>query len=217
MVNLNTFFDGMSKSLLRAAHAKAFGHKGLLNNALIQSEVLSYYADKKRVVELFSKMESWQRRCLNLIYHSGSRGLTFNELRLTIPVSKNRDLQSFLLNMCRDYVLWRGSTANAAVYFGFADFMGCFDVQPEVELQNNAGYASFQNLVDWHICLVLSYAMRKELKVNSNGTIHRRSYQICADSFVTAKQISERAAEMNCLSFSISWWPMVGWNWKTPS
>ncbi|MCQ2122584.1 MAG: hypothetical protein MJZ25_00185 [Fibrobacter sp.] len=210
MVNLNTFFDGMSKPLLRAAHVRAFGPKGLLNNALIQSEVLSYYSDKKRVVELFSKMESWQRRCLNLIYHSGSRGLAFNELRLTIPVSKNRELQSFLLNMCRDYVLWRGASANNAVYFGFADFMGCFDIPVEVEVQNNSGYSAYQNLLDWHISLVLSYAMRKELKVNSNGTIHRRSYQICADSFATAKQISERAAE-NELSLIFNFLVVNGW------
>lgn len=195
MINLNTFFDGMSKSLLRAAHAKAYGQKGLLNNALIQSEVISYYANKNRVVDLFSKMESWQRRCLNLIYHSGSRGLTFNELRLTVPVSKSRDLQSFLLDMCRDYVLWRGTTASSTVYFGFSDFMGSFEESAGTELQNNAGFVSFQNLLDWHICLVLSYAMRKELKVNSNGTIHSRSKQICVDSFASAKQISDRAAE----------------------
>ncbi len=195
MFNLNTFFDGMSKSLLRAAHAKAFGHKGLLNNALIQSEVLSFYTNKERVKDLFSKMEPWQRRCLNLVYHSGSRGLTYNELRLTIPVSKNRELQSFLLNMCREYVMWRSSSANAAVYYGFADFMGSFVEFNEVELNHKTGFVSYQNLMDWHLCLVLSYAMRKELKINSNGTIHRRSYQICTDAIVAAKQVSERAAE----------------------
>ena len=43
MFDLNAFFDGMSKPLLRNAHAKAFGHKGLLNNALIQNETLSFY------------------------------------------------------------------------------------------------------------------------------------------------------------------------------
>lgn len=195
MFNLNTFFDGMSKSLLRAAHAKAFGHKGLLNNALIQSEVLSFYTNKERVKDLFSKMEPWQRRCLSLVYHSGSRGLTYNELRLTIPVSKNRELQSFLLEMCRNYVMWRSSSNSAAVYFGFADFMGSFAEAFEEVPSSKSGYVSYQNLMDWHVCLVLSYAMRKELKVNSNGTIHRRSYQICTDAIVAAKQVSERAAE----------------------
>lgn len=210
MFDLNTFFDGMSKPILRAAHAKAYGHQGLLNNALIQSEVVSYYSNKKRVAELFSKMESWQQRCLNLIYHSGSRGLSFNELRLTIPVSKNRDLQAFLLNMCREYLLWRSSSANSAVYYGFADFMGCFTIASEVAVQNNVGFVSFQNLLDWHVCLVLSYAMRKELKINTNGTIHRRSYQICVDAFLASKQISERAAE-NELSLIFNF--MIANNW----
>lgn len=195
MFNLNTFFDGMSKSLLRAAHAKAYGHKGLLNNALIQSEVLSYYANKNRVEELFSKMEPWQRRCLNLVYHSGSRGLTYNELRLTVPVGKNRELQSFLLNMCREYVIWRSSSASTAVYFGFTDFLGRFNEACEDVACNKSSYISYHNLLDWHVCVVLSYAMRKELKINSNGTIHRRSYQICADALVAAKQVSDRAAE----------------------
>lgn len=210
MFDLNTFFDGMSKPILRAAHAKAYGHKGLLNNALIQSEAVSFYSGKKRVAEMFSKMESWQQRCLNLIYHSGSRGLTYNELRLTVPVSKNRDLQSFLLNMCREYLLWRSSSSTSAVYYGFSDFMGCFDIPSEIELQNNAGYVSYQNLLDWHVCLVLSYAMRKELKVNTNGTIHRRSYQICTDAFVSAKQISEKAAE-NELTLIFNFMVANGW------
>ncbi len=195
MFDLNTFFDGMSKPLLRAAHAKAFGHKGLLNNALIQSEALSFYANKKRAVEMFGKMEPWQCRCLNLLYHSGSRGLTFNELRLTVPVSKSKDLQAFLLEMCRQYLLWRTSSVGSAVYYGFSDFLGCFDIPSEAGVQPGQNFVAFQNLLDWHICLVLSYAMRKELKVNSNGTIHRRGYQMCLDSMAAAKQISERAAE----------------------
>lgn len=185
----------MSKSLLRAAHAKAFGHKGLLNNALIQTDVLSFYTSKSRVEELFSKMEPWQRRCLNLVYHSGARGLTFNELRLTVPVSKNRELQSFLLKMCREYIVWRSSSTTSPVYFGFTDFTGCFvEVGGEIAASKSS-FVCYQNLLDWHVCLVLSYGMRKELKVNTNGTIHRRSYQICTDALVTAKHVSERAAE----------------------
>ena len=60
MLDLNAFFDGMSKPLLRAAHAKAFGKKGLLNNALILRETLDFFCDKERVVTLFSKMEAPQ-------------------------------------------------------------------------------------------------------------------------------------------------------------
>ena len=69
MLDLFSYFDGMSKSLLRDVHAKAYGKKGLLNNALIQSEVMSYFSDKNRAAEKFAAMEPWQRRTLNLIYH----------------------------------------------------------------------------------------------------------------------------------------------------
>ena len=92
MLDLFSYFDGMSKSLLRDVHAKTNNKKGLLNNALIQSEVMSYFSDKNRAAEKFAAMEPWQRRTLNLIYHSVSRGLTFNELRLTVHVSKEKDL-----------------------------------------------------------------------------------------------------------------------------
>ena len=138
MFDLNAFFDGMSKPLLRNAHAKAFGHKGLLNNALIQNETLSFYNDKNRVATLCEKMEPWQHRCMELIYNSASRGLTYNELRLTVPVSKARDLQTFLLSMCREYLLWRTAVGNTTVYYGFSNFTGCFDL-PVTPLESVSG------------------------------------------------------------------------------
>lgn len=195
MFDLNAFFDGMSKPLLRNVHAKAFGHKGLLNNALIQSEALSHFNNKDRVKDLFEKMNPWQRRCLNLLYHSGSRGLTFNELRLTVPVSESQHLQDFLLSMCREFLLWRSPSSGTMVYYGFSNFVGCFEIECDEVACTPASFQSFGNLIDWHICLILSFAMRKELKVNSNNTIHRRSYQICLDSLLSAKQMSEKAAE----------------------
>ena len=131
MLDLYSFFDGMSKPLLRDVHAKAYGKKGLLNNALIQSEVMSFFSDKARAASLFEKMEPWQRRCMNLLYHSGPRGLTYNELRLTVPVSKNKELRAFLLEMCREFLIWRSQTSGTAVYRGFADFARCFEIKPQ--------------------------------------------------------------------------------------
>lgn len=195
MIVLNDFFEGMSKQLLRGVHARAFGQKGLLNNTLMQSEVLKHFADKKRVAEMVSKMEPWQQRCLSLVYRSGNRGLSLTELRLTVPVSKSRDLQKFLLSMCREYLLWRTASGNNYVYYGFSDFYPCMKLDSEEVSSSLNSFAAYQNLLDWHICQVLSHAMRKELKVNSSGSIHRRSYQICVDSFAAAKQMSDRAAE----------------------
>lgn len=210
MLDLNAFFDGMSKPLLRNAHAKAFGCKGLLNNALIQSETLSYYENKDRVTDLFSKMEPWQQRCLEYIYNSASRGLTLNEIRLTVPVGKAKDLQKFLLDMCREYVLWRTPSGNSTAYFGFSNFVGCIDFRVTTELSSSTKFVSAQNLIDWHICLVLSYAMRKGLKVNTNGSIHRRSYQECVDSFLIGKQVSDSVAE-NELALIFNFLTSNGW------
>ncbi|SIO40547.1 hypothetical protein [Fibrobacter sp. UWB11] len=210
MFDLNAFFDGMSKPLLRNAHAKAFGKKGLLNNALIQSETLSFYSDKERVAGLFSKMEMWQRRCLNLIYNSGSRGLAFNELRLTVPVSKNRELQTFLLTMCREYVIYRSFVGGTPIYMGFGDFVGCFDIKPEGEIDTVSPLISFQNLLDWHICIVLANAKKKQLRINANGTLHRRGRQICAEAFTSSRHVSEKACEHE-ISLIFSFLVQNGW------
>ena len=210
MFDLNAFFEGMSKPLLRNAHAKAFGHKGLLNNALIQDETLSFYNDKDRVAGLFQKMEPWQRNCMVLIYNSASRGLTFNELRLTVPVSKCRDLQNFLLEMCREYVLWRSPSTSTSVYYGFANFVDVFSIPLEDAPAIKGADTFYQNLIDWHICEVLAFAMTGELKVNNSNLLHRRSYQICTDAFTSAKRISEKAAE-NELSLIFSFLTGNGW------
>ena len=210
MFDLSSFFDGMSKPLLRNAHAKAFGKKGLLNNALIQSETLSYYSDKERVAGLFSKMEMWQRRCLNLIYHSGSRGLAFNELRLTVPVGKSRELQMFLLAMCREYILCRSFVGGTPIYAGFSDFVDCFEIPVEGEIDTNSPLISYQNLLDWHICVVLANAKKKQLRINTNGTLHRRGRQICAEVFTSANRVSEKTSESE-ISLIFSFLVQKGW------
>lgn len=210
MFDLNAFFEGMSKPLLRNAHAKAFGHKGLLNNALIQDETLGYYNDNVRVAGLFQKMEPWQRHCMVLIYNSASRGLTFNELRLTVPVSKCRDLQNFLLEMCREYVLWRSPSASTSVYYGFANFIDIFSMPLEDAPAVKGADIFYQNLIDWHICEVLALGMTGELKVNNSNLLHRRSYQICTDAFTSTKRISEKTAE-NELSLIFNFLTANGW------
>lgn len=209
MLDLNAFFDGMSKPLLRAAHAKAFGKKGLLNNALILQETLDYFCDKERIASLFSKMEPWQRHCLNLLYHSGNRGLTFNELRLTIPANKNRDLQNFLLQMCREFVLWRSFTSTA-VYQGFSNFMGCFELDEATDVDNASPVFSYNRMLDWHVCYVLSLAQRRELRINTNGTLHRRGRMLCAETFTMARRVSEKAVE-NEITLIFSFLTQNGW------
>lgn len=194
MLDLFSYFDGMSKSLLRDVHAKAYGKKGLLNNALIQSEVMSFFSDKNRAVEKFAAMEPWQRRVLNLIYHSVSRGLTYNELRLTVHVSKEKELRKFLLAMCRDFLIWRSNSTGAAVYQGFSDFSRCFEIKADEPAGLDRNLVDYGNLLNWHICMVLSLAKKGELRVNTNGTLHRRSFQICTSAFTAASKISEKAA-----------------------
>lgn len=195
MLDLCSFFDGMSKPLLREVHARAYGKKGLLNNSLIQSEVVSFFSDADRVGSLFAKMEPWQRRCINLIYHSASRGLSYNELRLTVPVGKNRELQSFLLSMCREFIIWRSFVSGSPVYCGFRNFIGNFEIESEESIDLTKPTVGYGNLIDWHVCYILSLAQKGELKVNSNGTLHRRSYQLCIAALTYAAKISEKVAE----------------------
>lgn len=195
MLDLSAFFEGMSKPMLRDVHARAYGKKGLLNNALIQAEVLAFFSERDRVVSIFSKMELWQRRCLNLIYHSASRGLSFNELRLTIPVSKSNDLQVFLLSMCREFLLWRSYSAGTAIYCGFKNFVGCFEILSDEIVDLSRSSLGYGNMLDFHICTVLALAKKGELRINSNGSLHRRSYQMCVSAFTSAHKLSEKAAE----------------------
>ena len=164
MFDLKSFFDGMSKPLLRDVHARAYGKKGLLNNALIQSEVLTYFSDRDRVAKLFAHMEPWQKRCLNLVYHSASRGLTYNELRLTVPVAKNKELRTFLLQMCREFLLWRSQASGVAVYHGFTDFAHSFEIELQGAPESSKPYQEYgsllaldKNRIHWTMLLVCVY------------------------------------------------------------
>jgi hypothetical protein len=217
MMNLAEFFDGMSKSMLRDVHAMAYGKKGLLNNALIQSEVLSFYSGHERLQSLRQKLEPWQRHCLDLIYLSGSRGLSYNELRLSVPAAKSAELQKFLISLCRQFLVWRSSTANTVVYYGFRDFEECIKFIPEPVDPSRGTHVGYSTMLDWHVCKVLGLAQRGELKINGNGSIHRRGRQLCLDSFVSASKLWTNAAETELvLIFSFltqnRWLELVGTN-----
>ena len=210
MLDLRDFFEGMSKSMLRDVHAHAYGKKGLLNNALIQAEVQEYFSDSNRVQLIFAQMEPWQRRCLNLIYRSGGRGLSFNELRLTIPVSKSTDLQTFLLSMCREYVLWRSYVSGTAIYFGFRNFVGYFEIPSEETIDLTKPSDGYGNRLDFHVCMVLALAKKGELKINANGTLHRRSRQICMEAIASSSCVSEKSME-NEIVLIFSFLTQNGW------
>ena len=217
MMDLAEFFDGMSKPMLRDVHAQAFGKKGLLNNALIQSEVLSFYSSNERLQSIRQKLEPWQRHCLDLIYLSGSRGLSHNELRLSVPAAKNAELQKFLISLCRQFLVWRSSTGNTIVYYGFRNFEECIRFIPEAVDPSKGVHVGYSTLLDWHICKVLGLAQRGELKVNGNGTVHRRGRQLCLDSFTSASKLWANAAETELvLIFSFltqnRWLELVGTN-----
>jgi hypothetical protein len=196
MFSISTFFDNMPKSLLREVHAKAFGKKGLLNNTLIVKESIQYFSEKKRFDHFLSVLESWQVNCLYLIYRSESRGLTYNELRLTVPVNKARELQNFLLNACREYVIWQGkSTSHVLLYKGFSDFVDSFN-SSGIEVFSSTetiGSLEYDYLFDWHICKILGMAAKGLLKVNLTEGLHRRSLALCENAITYSKALSSKA------------------------
>lgn len=196
MLSIPSFFENMPKTLLREVHAKAFGKKGLLNNTLIVKESVQFFSDIKRIELSISHLESWQYNCLYLIYRSESRGLTYNELRLTVPVHKARELKQFLLNACREYVIWQGkTTANISLYKGFENFVSCFN-RKEFETFSTTdilGALEYDYLFDWHICKILAMATKGLLKVNLTEGLHRRSLALCENAINYSKTLSLKA------------------------
>jgi len=196
MFSISAFFNNMPKSLLRDVHAKAFGKKGLLNNTLIAKESIQFFSDKKRFEHSLSLLESWQFNCLYLIYRSESRGLTYNELRLTIPVNKSRELKQFLLNASREYAIWQGkTTTHVLLYKGFSDFVDCFE-NKGIEVYaptETTGSLEYDYLFDWHICKILGMAAKGLLKVNLTEGLHRRSFTLCEKAITYSKALSSKA------------------------
>jgi hypothetical protein len=124
MLAVKDFLNEMSKPQLKELHAKAFSSKGLLNNAKILSETNSFFTDTARFENFYASLEPWKKLCIFLIYHSESRGLEMNELRLVAPANKREELETFLLDSAKDLYIWRSRTEkNTYVYLGFEDFL----------------------------------------------------------------------------------------------
>ena len=195
MLAVTDFLNNMAKPQLKELHAKAFGAKGLLNNAKILSETLSHFADTSRFDAFYASLESWKRRCIFLIYHSEIRGLELNELRLSIPANKRDEVEPFLLESAKDLYICRLKTEKGTyVYQGFEDFLkGALLADEEIPASEKERFFGYEDMLVWHLCLMLSYVRLGKMKMNGAGNLHRRSIQFCEEAFRYSKALSAEA------------------------
>lgn len=199
MLAVKDFLNEMPKSQLKELHAKAFCSKGLLNNAKILSETNTFFTDTARFETFYTSLEPWKKLCLFLIYHSENRGLEMNELRLVAPANKREELETFLLDCAKNLYIWRSRTEkNTYVYFGFDDFLKGILLSPENPVDEKARFFSYEDMLVWHLCQMLSFARLGKMKMNGTGNLHRRSMQICEESFKYSRQLSPDAVREEC-------------------
>ncbi len=196
MLAVKDFLDNMAKPQLKELHAKAFGSKGLLNNAKILSETLGFFTDSARFEKFYVSLEPWKRLCLFLIYHSESRGLELNELRLAAPANKRDEVEPFLLESAKGLYLWRSKTEKGSyVYLGFEDFLkSVLLATEECAPDEKMRFFSYEDMLVWHLCLVLSFVRLGKMKMNGTGNLHRRSIQFCEEAFRYSKTLSAEAS-----------------------
>ncbi|MFA6835860.1 MAG: hypothetical protein WCR04_05590 [Fibrobacteraceae bacterium] len=185
----------MSKPQLKEMHAKAYSSKGLLNNAKILSETIAFFVDVKRFESFYASLEDWQRICLFLIYRSESRGLEMNEIRLAVPTEKREAVEMFLFDAAKDLYIWRRKNDYGAyTYLGFEDFLACLLPREETKAPAEAKFFSYEDMLIWHLCEMLSFVRLGKMKMNGTGNLHRRSLQICEEAFAYSKALSPDVA-----------------------
>ena len=199
MLAVKDFLNELSKPQLEELHTKAFGAQGLLNNAKILSETNSFFTDIERFEKFYTSLEPWKRLCIFLIYHSESRGLELNELRLAAPVNKRDEVELFLLDAAKNLYIFRNRTEKGSyVYLGFDDFLKTILLTPENSADEKMRFVGYEDMLVWHLCQMLAFARLGKLKMNGAGNIHRRSFQFCEEAFTYAKQVSPDAIREEC-------------------
>ncbi len=195
MQSLSQFLDKMPKPMLREMHARAYEKKGLIHNALILSEVERFFSESSRAQAFFLSLEPWQQLCLSAIYNSRGRGLETHEIRLLVSAEHRKKLDPFLLEAVRNLYLYREKNPSRAsfIYHGFLDFMGIFQAEMQPYEAGSAHWFHYE-MLEWHICLVLSFAKLGKLRVNNSKVLHRRSITICEEAFTHSRNVSPEAA-----------------------
>lgn len=194
MFDVKAFLDGLSKPQLKELHAKAYASKGLLNNAKIFSETYAFFGDVARFENFFQSLEPWKRLCLILIYRSENRGLELSELYLAAPSNKRDEVGPFLLESARNLYILRSRTEKGTyVYFGFKDFLNSILLSPENPPKEGTRFSNYEDMLVWHLCQMLSFVRLGKMKMNGTGNLHRRSFQICEESFTYSKTLSPDA------------------------
>lgn len=195
MFDIKAFLDGLSKPQLKELHAKAYASKGLLNNAKIFSETFAFFGDVARFEKFLQELEPWKRLCLTLIYRSENRGLEISELFLAAPANKRDDVEPFLLDAAKNLYILRSRTEKGSyVYFGFKDFLNSVLLIPENPPAEGARFSNYEDMLEWHLCQMLSFVRLGKMKMNGTGNLHRRSFQICEEAFTYSKTLSPDAS-----------------------
>lgn len=195
MLAVKDFLDGMAKPQLKELHVKAFGSKGLLNNAKILSETLGFFTDSARFEKFYGSLEPWKRLCVFLVYHSETRGLELNELRLAAPANKRDEVEPFLLDCAKNLYIWRSKTEKGSyVYLGFEDFLkNVLLATEERAADEKVRFFGYEDMLVWHLCLTLAFVRLGKMKMNGTGNLHRRSVQFCEEAFRYSKSLSAEA------------------------
>lgn len=194
MLAVRDFLNGMTKPQLKELHGTAFETKGLLNNAKILSETENFFTNVERFRAFYASLKEWQRLCISLIYHSESRGMELGELRLAASPGERENLESFLLSAAKSLYIWRSRPENGpCAYLGFSDFFKEILLEPEVRADEKAHFLNYNDMLVWHLCLVLSFARTGKLKMSAGGGLSRHSLQLIEESFRYSRQISSDA------------------------
>lgn len=195
LLSQNSFFEKMDKSILREVYARTFDKKGLVNNTALLKELPAFYGNPERLPKLFESFEPWQRLVFLLICRSGSRGLRFKELRLTVPVGSVKELTEFLLDLAKNFLVWRTEgDAENSVYRAFEESFKFAATQKIESCQiKDKRIFGYESLLDFHVCRVLAMLKLGELRINSASELHRRSQQICESAFTFSKGLSAKA------------------------
>lgn len=194
MRSLQSYLEAAPKTLLRELHTRYLGKRGLLNNSQILGEVCDFLHASPRVLEWKASLEAWQLRTMRFIYQSGSRGLEAHELLASVPAHHRNSLPAFLLGAAEQMLLWRSKSTNSFVYYGFDEFSKDFppEIQPLAE-KSALRWMDNASLTEWHLVSTLASAQLGRLRLNANGDLHRRSIQLCEDSFRYSAQLASGA------------------------
>lgn len=180
MNSIEQFLSEAPKVFLNKIHQKNLNQGGgLIRNAKLVSDITEWAADSQRLQTFVNELAPLQQNMVRAIYAAGSRGLTKQQLHLSLPENERFLLKDTLLRFQWNLISYSTHSEEGERIYGFIDLKPIiFEILPATLAEDASKLQWLDNsmMPSFHFISLAGQLQVKPWKLSQNLEPHRRNF-----------------------------------------